>query len=84
VVDGVVAHFALDSGWPSEFREFGKRLSTGVPLLMVLTLGISELAACAGEDNDVTPFIRRLFRQSTRRPKWERKNDADERLCGVE
>jgi hypothetical protein len=37
-----------------------------VPLLMVLTLGISELAGCIREDNDVTQSSRRLFRQSTR------------------
>jgi hypothetical protein len=28
-----------------------RRLLTDVPLLMVLTLGISELAGCAGEDD---------------------------------
>jgi hypothetical protein len=46
-----------------------RRLSTGVPLLVVLTLGISESAVYAGEDNDVSPSSRRLFWQSTRRPK---------------
>jgi hypothetical protein len=25
VVDGVVAHFALDSGWTSKVREFGEK-----------------------------------------------------------
>jgi hypothetical protein len=41
---------------------------------MVLTLGISEVAAWAGTDNDVTPSIRRLCWQSTWRLKWERKS----------
>jgi hypothetical protein len=45
-----------------------------VPSLMVFTLEISELVACAEEDNDETPSSRRLFQQSTRRPKWERKS----------
>jgi hypothetical protein len=44
-----------------------------VPILMVLMLGVSELSGCAGED-DVTLSSRRLFQQSTRRPKRERKS----------
>jgi hypothetical protein len=51
-----------------------RRLSTDVQQLMVLTLGVSELSGCAGEDDDVTPSSRRLFRQSSRRPKWEMKS----------
>jgi hypothetical protein len=53
-----------------------RRLSTGVPILMILMLGVSELSGCAGEDNDMTPSSRRWFRQSTRRPKWERKSTS--------
>jgi hypothetical protein len=51
-----------------------KRLSTGVPPGIVLTLAISELAPWASTDNKVTPYIRRLFPQSNRRPKCERKS----------
>jgi hypothetical protein len=53
-----------------------RRLSTGVQLLRVLT------PCCAGEDDDVTPSSRRLFRQSIRRPKWEEVDD-DEWLSDV-
>jgi hypothetical protein len=41
---------------------------------MILTLGVRELAACAGVDNEVTPSSRRLFLQSTKRPKCDRKS----------
>jgi hypothetical protein len=44
--------------------------------MMVLTLGISALAAWAGTDNDVTPSKSQLFRQSTRRPKCDRKSTS--------
>lgn len=47
-------HFALVSGW-------AKRLSTDVPPVMVLRLGISELAAWADTDNEVIPSSRPLF-----------------------
>jgi hypothetical protein len=40
-----------------------RRVSTEVPL------GIRELAGWAEADNDVTPSSRRLFLQSTKRPK---------------
>jgi hypothetical protein len=46
-----------------------RRLSTGVPSLMVFKLGMSAQAALAGADNYVTPSSKRLFRQSTRKPK---------------
>jgi hypothetical protein len=51
-----------------------RMLSIGVPPVTVLTLGTSALAAWAGTDNDVTPSSSRLFRQSTKRPNWERKS----------
>jgi hypothetical protein len=51
-----------------------RMLSIGVPSVMVLTLGTSALAAWAGTDNDVIPSSSRLFRQSTKRPKWDRKS----------
>jgi hypothetical protein len=51
-----------------------RRVSTEAPPLMTFTLGIRELAAWAGADNDVIPSSSLLFRQSTRRPKWERKS----------
>jgi hypothetical protein len=47
VIDGVVAHFALYSGGASNVWKFGEKVVDGVPLLIVLTLGISELAAWA-------------------------------------
>jgi hypothetical protein len=47
---------------------------TEVPSLMALRLGICELASWAGTDNDVTPSSRRLFLQSIKRQKWERKS----------
>jgi hypothetical protein len=50
-----------------------RRLSIGVSPAMVLTLGISALAIWAGTD-DVTPSRSCLFRQSTRRPKCDRKS----------
>jgi hypothetical protein len=74
MMDSAVAHFALDSGWAVRSGNSARKLSTGVPLLMVLTLGICELAGCAGADNDVTTSSRRLFRQSNSRPKRERKS----------
>jgi hypothetical protein len=51
-----------------------RMVSIGVPPVTVLTLGSSALAAWAGTDNDVTPSSSRLFRQSTKRPKWDRKS----------
>jgi hypothetical protein len=38
---------------------------------MVFTLGTREVAAWERADNVVTPSRRRLFRQSTSRPKWD-------------
>jgi hypothetical protein len=49
-------------------------VSTEEPPLVTFTLGVCELAAWGGPDNDVTAPRRRLFLQSTRRPKWERKS----------
>jgi hypothetical protein len=46
-----------------------RSVSTEEPPLMTFTLGVRELAAWAGADNDVTASSRRLFLQSTRRPK---------------
>jgi hypothetical protein len=69
MMNKAVAHFALDSGWVSEVRELGKDAVTGVPPVMVFMLETCELAAWAGADNDLTQYSRRLFRQSTRRPK---------------
>jgi hypothetical protein len=66
-----VAHLVLDSG-NSE-----RMLSTEVPPLMTLMLGIRELAAWAGADNDVTP----CGRQSTKSPNWER--ERERRKLGV-
>jgi hypothetical protein len=51
-----------------------RKLSISVPLAMVLMLGMSTLVAWADSDNDVTPSSSQLFRQSTRRPKCERKS----------
>jgi hypothetical protein len=50
-----------------------RMLSIVVPPVTVLPLGNRLLAAWAGTDNDVTPFSSRLFRQCTKKPKWERK-----------
>jgi hypothetical protein len=58
-----------------------RRLSIGVSPMMVLMLGTSALAAWAGTD-DVTPSRSRLFRQSTRRPRWERVH-TDDGSCDV-
>jgi hypothetical protein len=55
-------------------------VSTKEPPLMTCTLGVRELAAWAGADNDVTAFSKRLLLQSTRRPKWDRKS-ASMRDC---
>jgi hypothetical protein len=57
-------------------------LSIGVPPVTVFMLGTSALAAWAGMNNDVTPSSSRLFRQSTKRPKWEKihTNDA---VCDI-
>jgi hypothetical protein len=41
---------------------------------MTLKLRISQLASRAGAVNNMTPSDRRLFQQSTKRPKWERKS----------
>jgi hypothetical protein len=49
-------------------------MSTAVPLLITLMLGIRELAAWAGVDNEVTLSSRRLFRKSIKRPKCVRKS----------
>jgi hypothetical protein len=51
-----------------------RMLSTAVPVLMSLMLGVRGLAAWAGVESDVTPSSRRLFRQSTNRPKCARKS----------
>jgi hypothetical protein len=74
VVDCVVAEFALDLAGRVRTGKSVRRLSIGVLPMMVLTLGISALAAWAGADNDVTPSRSRLFRQSTRRRKCDRKS----------
>jgi hypothetical protein len=57
-------------------------VSTEEPSLMTFTLGVCELAALAGAD-DVTASSRRLFLQSTRRPKLERKSAPMRGLCDV-
>jgi hypothetical protein len=49
-------------------------VSTEESPLIIFTLGVCELAAWAGADDDVTASSRRLFLQSNRRPKWERKS----------
>jgi hypothetical protein len=46
-----------------------RRLSIEEKPLMTFTLGVCELTAWAGADNEVTPSSRRLFLQSTKRPK---------------
>jgi hypothetical protein len=69
-----VVDFALDSGWRVRSENSARRLSIGVLPVMVLMLGINTLVAWAGTDNDVTPSRNRLFRQSTRRLKCERKS----------
>jgi hypothetical protein len=43
IMDSPVAHFMLDSGWASGVREFS--VSTSVPPVMMIMLGISGLAA---------------------------------------
>jgi hypothetical protein len=58
-------------------------LSIGVPPMMVFTLRIGELAAWAGTDNDVSASSSRLFRQSTKRPKWERKSTPNDGVCDI-
>jgi hypothetical protein len=51
---------------------------------MILTLGISELAAWVGEDNHVTPSIMRFFSSAFHQDVEMREEvDADERLCDV-
>ena len=57
-----------------------RRLSTGVLLVMVFTLGISASAAEASADSVVTPSRMWLFQQSTRRPKCDRKSTSDDVL----
>lgn len=61
-MDGVVAHLALDSGGAGEVREFGEEAVERRAGIDGLDSKIGELAACAVEDNDVTPSSRRLFR----------------------
>jgi hypothetical protein len=51
-----------------------RTVSAEEPPLMTFKLGVCELAAWAGANNDVTASSRRLFLQSTRRPKWDRKS----------
>jgi hypothetical protein len=43
-------------------------------IIVHVDLGILELEAWAAADNDVTPSSRRLFRQSAKRPKCDRKS----------
>jgi hypothetical protein len=49
---------------------------------MVLALGISELAAWAGTDNDVTPSSSRLFQQS-QEAEIREKVHIDNGMCDV-
>jgi hypothetical protein len=58
------------------FGNLARRLSTGVPPVMVLMLGISKLADWASTDNNVTSSSRRLCLQFNRRPNWERKSTS--------
>jgi hypothetical protein len=60
------------------------RVSTDVPPLITLMLGILEEAVWAGTDNKVTLSRRRLLRQSTRRPnKMWKKVGSNEGLSDV-
>jgi hypothetical protein len=72
-MQSVMAYFGMGSGWRVRSRNSARRLSIGVPSVMVLMLGVSVLAVWASMDNDMTPSKSRLFRQFTRRPKCERK-----------
>jgi hypothetical protein len=73
VVGSVVADFALNSSCASEVRELGEVAIDRFAASDGFNAGISALALWAGTDRDVTPSRSRLFRQSTRRPKCERK-----------
>jgi hypothetical protein len=79
VVDGV----GRTSRWTSVERMRSGNLEKSVDRRRATDdfhAGVCELAAWAGADNDVAPSSRRLFLQSTRRPKWERKS-APMRVC---
>jgi hypothetical protein len=51
-----------------------KGVSTEESPLMTFTLGVRELAAWAGADNEVTASSKRLFLKSNRRTKCDRKS----------
>jgi hypothetical protein len=78
-VDGVVAYLALYSCGATEVRKLREDIVDCSPPLMTLKLGIRELAAWEGADNDVTQSSRRLFLQSSKRPKWELKSATTNR-----
>jgi hypothetical protein len=69
-----VAHLALDSRGANEVWKLGEKCVHQRTATDDIHAGVCDLAARAGADNDVTASSRRLFLQSTRRPKWERKS----------
>jgi hypothetical protein len=70
VMDCVVAKVSLNSSGTNEVWKLGKESVDRSTATDDFDAGIRELAA----DNDVTPSSRRLFRQSTKRPKCDRKS----------
>jgi hypothetical protein len=74
VVDGVVSYLALDSGWAGQVRELREEVVDPCVVAESFTLGISVSAAEARAGSVLTLSRIRLFRQSTRRPKCDRKS----------
>jgi hypothetical protein len=74
VVDSITADFALNSGWASEFHEFGEDAVDRCAASDGLDAGDQRAGGLAGTNNDVNSSSIRLFRQSSKRPKWVRKS----------
>jgi hypothetical protein len=84
VVDGVVAHLALDTRGANEVWKLGEKSVDRRIATDDFHAGICKLAALAEEDNDVSPSSRRLFLQSTKKAGMGEEVSPDERLCDVD
>lgn len=78
-----MAYFALDSGVGVRSGNSLRKLSTGVLPLMVLMLGISELAPWSGTESYVTSSSMRLCFAAHQEAKIGEEVDASDGMCDV-
>jgi hypothetical protein len=74
VVDGVATRLALDTSGANEVWKLGEKGFDRRTATDDFHAGGLRTGSLGRADNDVIPSSRRLFLQSTKRPKWERKS----------